>query len=279
MLTSSKLILATTAAITVILGACATADQNPYYKYSSKYPSQTSSGQVSGTPSPQELQPPTTSYASTTHNQNSYVTDAGYPAPSGTVFSDSATSAAGYPHTNIQTYGTDQTHSQSYGYVQSASTGTSVSTPNVVGSAMIETGGQNAGANGYLMQHDSVYGYDVSTAAGAQTASIAVQQAPLTIEPLANQTYAAVPYTAPITQIAAGPIAFDPITSAPTTSNMALGQPSVQGIRYIVQEDDTVYSLSRKTCSTVERIKEMNGLDEAFLIKAGGVLQLPASNC
>ncbi|XER21972.1 LysM peptidoglycan-binding domain-containing protein [Fretibacter rubidus] len=44
-------------------------------------------------------------------------------------------------------------------------------------------------------------------------------------------------------------------------------------------EGDTVYSLSRKLCTSIDDIKQMNGLGSDFNIKIGDSLRLPASRC
>ena len=59
------------------------------------------------------------------------------------------------------------------------------------------------------------------------------------------------------------------------------GTQSVQGAghKYVVQQGDTVYSLSRKTCVGVNVIQSMNGLSSDFAIKIGQSLTLPTSVC
>lgn len=51
------------------------------------------------------------------------------------------------------------------------------------------------------------------------------------------------------------------------------------GHNYTVQQGDTVYSLSRKTCVGVNVIQSMNGLDANYAIQIGQSLTLPASVC
>jgi len=51
------------------------------------------------------------------------------------------------------------------------------------------------------------------------------------------------------------------------------------GGSYIVQPSDTVYSLSRRQCSTVTAVQSMNNIDQNFSIKAGQSIQLPPSQC
>ena len=54
--------------------------------------------------------------------------------------------------------------------------------------------------------------------------------------------------------------------------------PSV-GQNYTIQQGDTVYSLSRKTCVGVSVIQSMNGLNADYAIKIGQSITLPASVC
>ncbi|MEE9347912.1 MAG: LysM peptidoglycan-binding domain-containing protein, partial [Robiginitomaculum sp.] len=52
-----------------------------------------------------------------------------------------------------------------------------------------------------------------------------------------------------------------------------------KGTTYIVQEGDTAWSLSRKSCSSPQDIRALNSLEGDFLIKAGEAILLPASSC
>lgn len=51
------------------------------------------------------------------------------------------------------------------------------------------------------------------------------------------------------------------------------------GILHTVVQNDTVYSLSRKLCSSVDEIQAMNGIDSNYSIKIGQNLKLPSSKC
>lgn len=48
---------------------------------------------------------------------------------------------------------------------------------------------------------------------------------------------------------------------------------------HIVQQGDTVYSLSRKLCVGITDIQSLNNLDANYGINIGDTLRLPASNC
>ncbi|WP_371395763.1 LysM peptidoglycan-binding domain-containing protein [Fretibacter rubidus] len=62
-------------------------------------------------------------------------------------------------------------------------------------------------------------------------------------------------------------------TTAPYSISTTLGG------QHQVMEGDTVYSLSRKLCTSIDDIKQMNGLGSDFNIKIGDSLRLPASRC
>lgn len=48
---------------------------------------------------------------------------------------------------------------------------------------------------------------------------------------------------------------------------------------YIVKQGDTVYSLSRKLCTGITEIQSLNNLDASYGINIGESLQLPSSRC
>lgn len=48
---------------------------------------------------------------------------------------------------------------------------------------------------------------------------------------------------------------------------------------HLVKEGDTVYSLSRKLCVGINDIQSLNNLDSSFGINIGDSLKVPASNC
>ena len=275
---SSKLTLGVAIFTGMILGACATQDTNPYYKQSSKYPSQVPSQNTSGQHTSGQ-QSPTISYASAPTSSTNYVTAAGYPAPAGTVFADSATSTSGYVQpAQTRIYGDVQDYGPTYSYAQPATTYVQPATtyaqpvPAPVQSVMVETGGQNAGFGGQLMQPHVTYSPQTYAAAPyAQHTQAATHGA------TQWATQGATTQNAIATMPAFSPVNPAPISGSTSTSTFSSG--AANGINYIVQENDTVYSLSRKTCSSVAQVQQMNGLDDSFLIKAGGTLRLPASNC
>ena len=103
------------------------------------------------------------------------------------------------------------------------------------------------------------------------------------------------PHTAqtvtPVTSNAAGtPIAYDYSRNLISADAVTTGQQVPNTVRvlqgagntgqnYTVQQGDTVYSLSRRTCVGVGVIQSMNGLSADYGIKIGQALTLPASVC
>lgn len=73
-------------------------------------------------------------------------------------------------------------------------------------------------------------------------------------------------------------VAVDAATTGQRLPQTSRILPSV-GQNYTVQQGDTVYSLSRKTCVGVNVIQSMNGLSSDFAIKIGQSITLPASVC
>lgn len=77
-----------------------------------------------------------------------------------------------------------------------------------------------------------------------------------------------------------------PQTAAPVMAAAAMPQNgygtfvSLQPSSYHeVRKGDTVYSLSRNLCTTIDDIRSINGLDQNFSIRLGDTLKLPGSKC
>ncbi len=120
--------------------------------------------------------------------------------------------------------------------------------------AMVETGGQNISQYEY-----NEGGYAVSIA--QEQAIVPEVTRAVIIAPEAIVETREVAITSPV--IMATPIP----ASAP------------KGTTYIVQEGDTAWSLSRKSCSSPQDIRALNSLEGDFLIKAGEAILLPSSSC
>lgn len=242
----------TLAAAALTLTACATPQTNPYYAHNGQ--NQSVSTQTHGA---------ATNGVATTQSA-SYQTPVSYRTPSEPIFihdpqPQQAAHEAVIPYTPTHTTPAAQpvyaspaptvyapTVYTAATTVQSVPV-TSVSSSHSTG-VMVETGGQNGGISGQNLQTQSMLDYAAYTPAQAQPT------------PTRAPTYSAQNIST-----------YSPHSSSTVQSGA--------GIAYIVQEDDTVYSLSRRTCSSVDAIAQMNNLPPSFLIKAGATLTLPASQC
>ena len=77
------------------------------------------------------------------------------------------------------------------------------------------------------------------------------------------------------------PSAYSSVPATTTSASSQYSYPSTGfgASTHTVVQNDTVYSLSRKLCSSVDEIQAMNGIDRNFGIKIGQNLKLPASKC
>lgn len=64
-------------------------------------------------------------------------------------------------------------------------------------------------------------------------------------------------------------------------SHMGVYRPATDEgfINHRIVEGDTVYSMSRQLCVSIDDIKTINGLDENFSLRLDDVIRLPASRC
>ncbi len=69
-----------------------------------------------------------------------------------------------------------------------------------------------------------------------------------------------------------------PITRSVSSRTISAGF-NPAGTAHIIEEGDTVYSLSRSVCATIEDVQSLNGLGTNFNIRIGDALRLPASRC
>ena len=93
-----------------------------------------------------------------------------------------------------------------------------------------------------------------------------------------STTYTAQSYAQPSYEAYTSAESIVPAT-APETQELWSNSYNQLGGNYIVEQGDTVYSLSRNICAKVDELKTLNSLDQNFSIKAGQSLQLPASKC
>lgn len=283
----------------VALTACATQQENPYYKYSSKYQG----------------------------SQTTTVTQAGsiiHTAPVNyeTVSYDN-TQQASYTRVNHDCLRKEKNH-ELLGAGIGGTVGAIAGKKLIGGTKGTIVGAGLGGAAGYgigdktvncdpqpvPVQQVTTQTQQVYTAAPTVTASYV---APVIAEPYVSptdtefnslsetgtpgyqvlqaqtfETYEAPAATMPISQsgIVAQEVSYDYAANTITASADTVAMPSETRIlggdfygSHIVQEGDTVYSLSRKLCVGISDIQSLNGLDTSYGINIGDRLQVPTSNC
>lgn len=247
-----KIILATSA---LILGACATAQENPNYQYSTQYKGQgqSASGDATTSYANYETQPAaqvTYALSQNAQDADSLPAKAYYyeTAPTDQYYTgDDYIGTPGYQavhgqpqeETPFPLYETPTDESEDYAQEAYAE-------PLPEGSSADNTGEQvvTQTISGPVMTASApsgeIVGYDYS-------------------DNIISANAEAVPVTPSETRI------------IPATPNL--------GQDYIVQQGDTVYSLSRELCIGVDEIQTNNNLAADFGIKIGQNLSLPASRC
>lgn len=188
-----------------VLGGCATTQENPQYRYSSKL----------GSADESNVRYASAQLAPAPINQREVIT-----TPQ--TYQQPASQYGVTPYTPRQ--------ATSQGYPLAGA-------PPVYEEPMVETGGQNGGENGAMMQVKPV-------------------QPTAALQP--TQIY---------------------LPQAQTSERGYVATPAAGMMSYVVQEDDTVYNLSKRTCSTPNEIKAINNLDVAYTIRAGYPITLPAPRC
>jgi len=283
----------------VALAACATPQENPYYKYSSKY---------KGAPTTTVAQAPTTIQSSpVSYEAASY----------------SASQQAGYTRVTHDCLKKEKNH-ELLGAGIGGSIGAIAGKKLIGGTKGTVIGAGLGGAAGYgigdkvvncdpepvPLQHMSApapQSYSAAPTVAASYASpviaqpyvsptdtefsnisetgtpgyqvlqaqtVEVYQAPTTAAPISGSVNSAqeVTYDYADNTIAASA---NTVTAPFETRVMTGGNYG----SHIVKQGDTVYSLSRKLCVSVTDIQSLNNLDGTYGINIGDTLQLPSSNC
>lgn len=320
----ARFILLTTAAM---LTACATAQENPNYKYSTTYKgdtpyvTQTAGTTVTTTTRPVTYVQTTPSASPTIIRETQAVSSPSYATQNASYQTVTASTAsaqnASYTQLDHRCLSAE-TNRQLIGGAVGGTVGAVVGKKLIGGTKGTLAGAALGGAAGYGIGDKSINCDPITVAIPQQSATIspayyggakttgqaqmiytnaqsATPQAPTdaAMPESITQSYGTpgyqammgqspeivgtTPQTAPYqyqpaavtTQAVSGPV----MTS---TSTMALpyGASSHQVI-----EGDTVYSLSRKRCASIEAVKQMNGLSADFAIKIGDTIALPASQC
>ena len=233
----SKGLYITASIAATLLASCATPQENPHYRYSSKMGTQT--------------QPSNTQYASTPYQQPAATTqryvEPQYPAPVPFEEVSAPSSAPTYELAG----GPDMLPAQDADWDMD----------------MVETGGQNAGNGGSLIYQEAALQTPETYAAEPQVQP-QFQTQPQPSSPLGGPAQQTITVSGPI-HMAGDDYAPQILTQRNT----------VIGTQYVVQEGDNVYRLSKTVCATPEDIQSMNNLNAAFNIRAGEIIQLPASRC
>lgn len=254
------------------LAACSTAQENPNYKYSSKYEGQEDVRMVanSGQNAVQN--------ASYYHDATPVTAGAEYDRQRD--FTNSAPSSAA---TSSQTIYTSQSHTYSQG-AQTYQTTPSATLP----SYQVQASSQTS-------PYQTAPSQTVTSGAAAPTdtayAGQSVEGTPgYGVYIPETTTQDMTPYTAPTQSVVAANTSIsgaseyhdiDRFQSVPTIA-APMPMPSTQVFStgsYIVKQGDTVYSLSRQLCVGVEDLKLSNGLGSNYGIQIGQTLTLPASQC
>lgn len=320
----ARFILLTTAAM---LTACATAQENPNYEYSTTYKgdtpyvTQTAGTTVTTTTRPVTYVQTTPSASPTIIRETQAVASPSYATQNASYQTVTASTAsaqnASYTQLDHRCLSAE-TNRQLIGGAVGGTVGAVVGKKLIGGTKGTLAGAALGGAAGYGIGDKSINCDPITVAIPQQSATIspayyggaqttgqaqmiyanaqsATPQAPTdaAMPESITQSYGTpgyqammgqspeivgtTPQTAPYqyqpaavtTQAVSGPV----MTS---TSTMALpyGASSHQVI-----EGDTVYSLSRKRCASIEAVKQMNGLSADFAIKIGDTIALPASQC
>lgn len=228
-----------------LMAGCATPQENPHYRYSSKM------GQQSETSNVQYASTPYQQPAATTQRQvDTQYAQTQYPEPVG--FEEMG--AQSYEPSYELAGGPSMTPTQDADWDMD----------------MVETGGQNAGH----------YGERIYQQAELQTPQSTQIQPPM--QPQVQQQQPAQPQATPLdgpaqqTVTVSGPIHMAGDDYAP---QILTQRNTLIGTQYVVQEGDNVYRLSKSVCASAEDIQSMNNLNAAFTIRAGEIIQLPASRC
>ncbi len=287
-----------------ILCACATPQSNPHYKYSSKMPADTS---ASGAYQSAPAQAPVTYQAAhtvETYSQPAYVQSASYLQP--VAYQSPQTRQACLVKEQNRKIAGAAIGGAIGAYAGKKLGGDDNDTLGMVGGAAIGgIAGYGAGdmttdcdpvAAAPISAHNAA-GYPASPVASplpaqAQAVTTATRyEAPVMIEtggPLSqeemqydynNGGYVTAPQTTQAAVTAPAPAVTQRLYDAPAVAAAPMTVSAPAGVTYIVQEGDTAWNLSRKTCSSITDIKAMNNLEGDFLIKAGEAILLPASKC
>jgi len=284
MLTRLPLISVLSAAV---LTACATPQENPYYKYSSQYKGETTVVAETGT----VFETAPVSYETVSVDAAEY----------------QPVSTASYTRVNHECLKKEKNH-ELLGTAIVGTIGAIAGKELVGGTEGVALGAVIGGAAGYGLG-DKAVNCDPQTVVMEQAAPIVseayVSPTDTEFTPLSNEgtpgyqvlsaqtveifdapAVAQPSGIAAITGTDAQPVEYDYTANTISASADTFAIPSETRLMgdasyasHIVKQGDTVYSLSRQLCVGVGDIQSLNGLDASFGISIGQSLRLPASNC
>ena len=297
------------------LSACSTVQENPNYQYSTKYkgPSPYSTSQVAvNTQASIPVQPIV--YSQTTPTQSHPVQAASYQT---VTQHRPSTQTASYTQLDHRCL-TKETNHKLIGGAIGGTVGAMAGKKLIGGTEGTLIGGALGGTTGYGIGDKSINCDPIQIAIPHQSARISpafssTSQPSSYVVYASSQTQSTSTHAAPtdmampteITQSYGTPgyqammgeettanqaVTYEPVSQAiqlPQTASVqnAVAEPLSSGLgsaitmQYEINQGDTVYSLSRKLCSSVESIKTMNSLSDDFAIKIGDTLKLPVSQC
>jgi LysM repeat protein len=257
----------------LLLVACATAQENPNYQHSTKYGQGQTQVAENGYSQPQAPETRQTQMP----QSRSAATNANYLA---TPDVDTAPNGTGYLGNEGVTQRADQPAAQASSPTEQA-----------------YNSGQMQGTPGYEMMRAQSHAVQENNSGQLQThPSYPAPRAPVYTETPAP---AYTPYTPPAapTPVAPRQVEYDygdnlradentraqPIAPrdnyAPNQTRTGTAANIGTGLSYIVREGDTVYSLARRLCAPMDEIMTTNAIGGDFAIAIGQTLLLPNSRC
>ena len=292
-------------AAAIILTACATAQENPQYQYSTKYkgdsPYATTQGATQGTTYASNTLPAQTQNVVFQQQpvETSYHSQAAYSA---TSYATTAQAGPSYSRVNAACIQQNAQHTPGCEPSSVAITQTTAQvaapyapqpqtlyatdrTEIAIVSPTEQAMPDSYGTPGYEAMKNAESGWSYEPAMTPEwevTQSTRPAPAPSTIAPSSTALLGqSVPVTEPFESALPAPSArHAEIYSARSPVMMPrVEQSFTLGTQREVIAGDTVYSFARKLCSSIDEIKAMNSLGADFNIRLGDTIRLPASKC
>ena len=300
MFAHTRLVLLSTVAI---LTACATAQENPQYQYSTQYKGDS----------------PSTAYASNNAGEAlHYASTRGAVEGSGEGSGEGTAGQAVMQNASyeVTVYSAPQAASSGASYTQVSADCVSNGAQGTAGCVpstrpIIEQSAYVAApyyAPGTILQPQTASNTTINTGTTFETTSYSASNAPSPTDSTMPDSYGTPGYEAmknvewsyeaatPLpdsepkseqppklfekTAPAPAPISTASVHTARTADMMPAPQRNIAlGSSHQVQQGDTVYSYARTLCTTIDDIRAANNLDKDFSIRLGDTIRLPASKC